>query len=190
MIDHMNSPSLAHRLAFGLIRGGAVTVEVFLHRRMGIRYVTGFGSLGILIMSAYFALLPLNHAGPFFIYMLAFGVTWLLTIVETWLRFWRRDSEHSLFRGFPRLLRRELAYKEYRAKQFGEPVLVGCAGYFAFQWNGPLGVYWMFAAACLFLSSAAERRWETRDAMMLHDAALEQQNRARRFREIHGVRDI
>jgi hypothetical protein len=189
MIDRNNNgPPLLHRLAFVIVRGGAVSAEVFLHRRFGLRYLSTYGPFGAGLMMIYAAFVPVHELGPLFVYLVAFGVSWLLMTVETWLRFWRGDNEHSGYGGFPRLLRRTLAHKEYRVKQFAEPMLVGCAGYCALEWNRPFATYLMFAATCLFLSNAAQRRWETREAMMLHDATLQQQHRANRFREIHGVR--
>jgi hypothetical protein len=190
MIDYNNhTPPVLHRLVSAIVRGGAVSVEVFLHRRFGLRYLSTFGPLAAGMMLIYAAFVPVQEARPFFVYVVSFGVCWLLLTIETWLRFWRGDNEHSGYGGFPRLLRRSLAFKEYRVKQLAEPMLVGIAGYCALELNRPLAIYVIFAAGCLFLSNAVQRRNETREAMMLHDATLEQQHRVNRFREIHGVRN-
>ena len=172
-----------------LIRSVAASVELFLHRRFGVHYVGAYAAPAMLLMTMYSVFWPIDESVPFLLFPVAFFVNCILAQIGVCIRFYRGESEHSRYCGFPRFLRRHLAYREYRVKQFAEPILVGGIGYLACDWNRPLGVYWMFAAVCLYLSTALDRAWQTRQAIVLHDAAIEQHQTAGRFREIHGIRN-
>lgn len=183
------SPPGLEKLLFAMVRGGAVSVELFLHRGFGLRYVTQYGLMGVGLMMFYLAWWPPEEFGPFVVYFLLFVALCLLRILGAWIRFWRGDSEHTLYGGFPVLLRRRLAHREYKVKQFFEPLLVAIVGAYTIQWDRVLGIYWIGAGVCLFISNAWERRWLNWQALALHDATLEQQHSFRRFQEIHGVRN-
>lgn len=190
MFSETNQPPQgANTLLLALLQGGAVTVEVFLHRRFGIHYLRHYAPLGTALMIVYAFCWPPEEAIPFLVFCGAFLATWLLTQLEVWRRFYRGDNEHSRYGGYPRLLRRHLAHREYRVKQFFEPMLVGCLGYLVCETNRPLGIFWMFAAACLFITNAYKRAWYTRQGIAMHDAVLEQHETADRFRQIGGYRD-
>jgi hypothetical protein len=174
-------------IAFGIVRGISVTVEVFLHRRFGVRYIPICAPFGMMAMMLSVVFIPTEKLGPFVLFMGAFLACSLLAMIGAWVRFRQGDNEHSLYNGFPRCLPRTRGHREYKVKQFFEPMLVLFLGYIVLDWSASLGVYWMFAAACLFLTNASGRRWDTREAILLHDATLDQQHRARRFREIQGL---
>ncbi len=184
-----NNPApLLNKLVFGLVRGVAVSVEVFLHRRFGLRYLSQYGCLGAFVMMLYWFCWPDAESGPFMAYLFLYLANWLFITFTTRVRFWRGDNEHTLYSGYPIVLRRGREHREYKVKQFFEPLLVGAVGFYVLQWNRPLGIYWIGAGVCLFISSAWERSWLNWQALALHDATLEQQQSFRRFKEIHGTR--
>ncbi len=184
-----NEPGVLEKLAYLIIRGGAASVELFLHRRFGVRYMSLFVGTGFLVICVYFYFIPVKQNKAFLAYGILFVVSWLLTSIKTWIRYSMGDNEHSLYRGYPRLLSRNRPHREYLTKQFVEPALVGFAGVCTLDLNAPLGIYWIFAAMCVFAANANDRRVQNREAMIMHDAVVEQQLRASRFQQIHGVRD-
>jgi hypothetical protein len=183
-----SAANLPRTIAFGMCRGVSFSVEPFLHGRFGVRYILVCGPFAVVSLMIFAMFIPPEKAGPFVLFMAAFVACSVLAQIGAWIRFRQGDNEHSLYNGFPRCLRSSVGHREYKVKQFFEPMLVLFLGYVVLDWNAYLGAYWIVAAACLFLTNAIGRRRDTREALLLHDAVLDQQHRAQRFKEIQGLR--
>ena len=59
-------------------------------------------------------------------------------------------------------------------------------GVFTLQVSQPLGFYWMIAAACMCGQASQAEAWERMQATNMHDAVLDQQEVAERFRGMRG----
>ena len=93
---------------------------------------------------------------------------------------------HSRYCGYPRLMKLCLCLSEITVKRFVEPLLVFLGGVFTLQVNQPLGFYWMIGAACMCGQASQAEAWERMQATNMHDAVLDQQEVAERFRGMRG----
>jgi hypothetical protein len=94
----------------------------------------------------------------------------------------RGDHDHTQYSGWPVMLRQSAAHKEMRFKQLVEPLVVLIIGLLVEGENKPLGVYLMFAAACLFISNSLSRLAQKRRVDDMRDAVFAQQHTASQFR--------
>ena len=93
----------------GLFRGTLLTVEVFLHRGFGFRYLN-CGIMGIVGIMAFAQCFPHDDTRFLYGYMAAFGVLWLVAGINVLRRGWRGGNHmHCRYSGEPHL-RRLLPY--------------------------------------------------------------------------------
>ncbi len=171
------------QLLIGLSRSTALTVEVFFHRSFGSRYV-GSGLWGLFIIFIFSWFFPDENLRPLMWFGATYGVLWLIAVAAVWIRRWRRkDTVHSLYTGRPFLARLLPGWKETSVKHF-EALLAILLGYGVHFLNRPLGDYWVFASAVMFLRGyhlAAEHRDR---AIAMNDAVVEQQLVGNLFRDM------
>jgi hypothetical protein len=164
-------------------RSICLTIEVFLHRGFGSRYV-GCGFLGMAVIFVFAKFFPGQDVLPLYCYMAAYGVLWLITAVSTLIRCWRgKDRVHSRYTGRPYLWRLLPNWKEMNVKHL-EALAVILLGFGVHYLNPPLGYYLMMAASLVFLrgySMAVEQR--TR-AVELNDMVIEEKLVADQFRDM------
>src|SRR5258708_18524770 len=112
MFQRSEKPRLRDSVAV-FVRGVAVSVEVFLHKRFGARYLGQYAAVGFLGIVLFGVFARANQRGPLIWFGLAFLYAWLCAQVDAWRRFCRGDNEHSRYSGLPWMLRREMAHQEY-----------------------------------------------------------------------------
>jgi hypothetical protein len=172
-------------LVEGVIRSTALTVEIFLHRGFGVRYID-CGLLGMVVMFVFAMCFPDQNTRPLLCFMAVYGVVWLITTICTLIRFWRgKNVVHSLYTGRPFLWRLLESWREQNVK-YVEALLVILLGYGVHHLNRPLGDYLMVAASVVLLRGyniAAQRRLR---AMEMNDSVIEQRLVAERFRDMQG----
>jgi len=175
--------SLADSLSF-LAQVGAVSVEVFLHKRIGHRYCRfrAFMVLPLGIIYAGLWMVQEYNVEPFALFLAAYLVAVVCVQIAAWRREWRGNHEHSEYNGFPIFLRQSLAHKEVLMKQIGEPLVIGGIGMLVMEQDAPLGVYLMFAAASLFICATMRRLVQKRRVDDMRDAVFVQQQTAGQFR--------
>ena len=166
-----------------LIRMGAVTVEVFLHRRFGARHLGAQAAAAVPYILVFGSFWPENDPRPMWMFLGAYLFMLLCARIDVLRRQWRGDNEHSRYNGWPKCLRVSAGKNELLIKQFYEPLLIAVVAVLVFDWNPPLGAYLIFAAACLYFSVWINRMWETHRAMDLRDAIFDQQQSAQTLRE-------
>jgi hypothetical protein len=171
-----------------LARVGAVSVEVFLHRRFGSRYCRLTALMVVPLGLAYTWLWAANgyDVRPLLWFYGAYVVALLVTQMGVIVRLWRGDQEHSYYNGYPLLLRQSHAAREGRVKLWAEPMMVGSIGVLVTDFNDPLGIYLMFAGFSLFVCGLARWMWQRRQVVDMQDAVFEQQNTAGSFRQSFG----
>jgi hypothetical protein len=170
-----------------LIRMGAVTVEVFLHRRFGARHLGAQAAVAVPFILVFGSFWPENDPRPLWLFLGAYLFMFLCGRIGVLFRQSRGDCEHSRYNGWPRCLRPSATgTNELRVKEFFEPFMVAFAGVFVCEWNPPLGSYLLFAAGCLYFSGWFNRMWDNERAMDLQDAISEQQHTAQSLRKFQS----
>jgi hypothetical protein len=169
----------------GIGRAIALTVEVFLHRGFGSRYV-GCGFIGVVIIFLFSMLFPGQNTSALLGFAALYGVMWLVALVNVGIRRWRKmNGVHSLYNGRPHLSRLLPNWKETNVKHV-ESLTAFLLGFGVHCLNRPLGDYLMFAAAFVFVRGynlAVQRRDR---AIRMNDQMIEQRLVAEQFREMQG----
>jgi hypothetical protein len=176
----------AMNLVAFIVQSGAVTAEVFLHSRFGERYIGGQAAAALVLIPCFGMLFPQHDIRPLFYFLGSFLVMCFLQRMDIMRRLRRGDREHSMYNGFPRLLRRSRGDREQSVKEMLEPVLVFVAGSLLLETNQPLGFYLLFAAFCLMSSNRLIRDADERRLADLHDALFEQRQTMERLRHLQG----
>lgn len=168
-------------------RGCANTVEVFLHKRFGHRYLGVHSLIPLPIMffyTAYWAeegydVRPM--ASFMFLYVLALPLAMLGSSIARW----RGKVEHSRYNGLPRLFNAETIKKEVRVKEIYEPLLVVLFGFFLTDlYSPPLGLWLVLAGVCLGGINSQIRQRQNEQDWDLQDAMIEQRFRMEEAREM------
>jgi hypothetical protein len=156
-------------------RIGAVSVEVFLRKGFGARYIGLQALLALLAIPLWGSCFHGDDISQLTIFLESYFVMVVVARIGVGYRLWRGDAIHSYYNGAPRLGRLFPWLSEATLKRFIEPGLVLVLGKFIHETNHPLGSYLLFAAGCLassaWITDFAMRK-RTRD---LRDAIIEQQ---------------
>ena len=185
MYQNEQPPLMTYRNTMNLgtivVRALAVTVEVFLHVRIGARYI-GLQALvaipGIVIFSMFW---HGHDVRPLWNFLVVFMLMAFAHRLDAFRRQNLGSVEHSRYSGYPWLLAKSKAHLEGPMKQVLEPVLTAVGGVWVTEWNQPLGMYLVVAAIGLFLSNSMNKAWETVQSMDLQDAICDQRQNANRF---------
>lgn len=171
-----------------LARVGAVSVEVFLHKRFGSQYCRLQAFMVVPLAMIYGCLWNYNgyDIGPLVYFLGAYFGALVISQIGVFKRLRRGDQEHSYYNGYPWLLHESRAGYEKQVKLWLEPLMVVMIGYVVNDRNQPLGVYLMLAGCGLFLTNWLIHRWQRRQVVDLQDAVFEQRQTAGSFRSLHG----
>jgi hypothetical protein len=176
------------KLALSLIRFAfdslALSLEVFLHRRFGVRYIGLQAAGALLILFVYPAMWEGHDVRPLGGFLLAFLLMNAVARIGMMIRCWRGDGEHSYYTGRPWLMSILRGSSELTVKRGYEPLLVFLVGALTLPWSQPLGSYLMIAAFGLLASVHLQHSEEVTKAMDMFDAYTEQRNVAERFRRM------
>lgn len=171
-----------------VVQAWATSVEVFLHRGFGERYLGLQAGAVLLLVPLYCLAWPHYDLRPMMMFLLAYLVMYCTARSKAVLRRWRGEQFHSYYTGRPRLMRLLPRCDEVAVKRFIEPLIVLGIGYLSAQGNRPFGTYLMCAAACLIMSVTMSVAWSRTRALDLNDAVFDQQEVAERFRAMRGER--
>jgi hypothetical protein len=162
-------------------RALSLTVEVFLHRGFGARYV-GCGFLGVLLILFTSMWFPPESVMPLQWFAFTYFFFWLIAVVNVAIRYWRgTDKAHTRYNGFPLLCWLLPSWKETNVKYL-EAVCVIVLGSVLIHLSKPLGDYIMVASGFVLIRAwglASQRR---NQALDLRDSVIEQQMVAEEFR--------
>jgi hypothetical protein len=170
-------------LVQGLARSICLTVEVFLRRGFGRRYV-GCGFMGVVVIFFFAQCFPYQDDRLLYCYLVVYGILWLFACVNVLIRCWRgKNNGHSHYSGTPYLWRLLPSWKVENVKKL-EALAVILLGYGVHYLNRPLGDYLMLAAALVFMRAYNLVVQQRDAAIQMNDRAIEQRQVAERFREM------
>jgi len=169
-----------------VVQSLAVTVEVFIRRRMGSRYLDRQAAVALLLIPGFGLLWPEHDLEPLMWFLAAFLVATTLVRIRSLRRRFRGEEEHSRYNGWPVILSwpvfRRLS--EAKAKALAEPFLAFGVGGVTTNVSVPLGAYLMAAAFGLMFSDGMLRAFEQQRLLDLKDQLADQRRIAERFRDV------
>jgi hypothetical protein len=169
----------------GLGQAIMLTVEVFLHRGFGRRYVVS-GLAGIVVMIFFAGCFNGQHCNPLFCYTAAYSVLWLIAGISTLKRCWRdNDKVHSRYTGRPYICSLLPNWKEDNVKNL-EALAVVLLGFGIHYMTPPLGDYLMLAAGLMLVRRYCHVIQQRDRLIAMNDQAIEQRIVAERFRDMQG----
>jgi hypothetical protein len=167
----------------GLSRAIAMTIEVFIHRDFGHWYVNS-GFMGVIAIFVFAAFFPDQDLRPMYLFMLVFGVRWLIVATIAGVRYWRgKNVVHSRYTGRPYLWALLPSWKEVNVKHL-ESVAALVAGFLLHHFYRPLGDYVLSAATVVLLRGYNYDMNQRDRAVEMNDSVIETQMAAEKFREM------
>lgn len=168
-------------------RGCANTVEVFLHKRFGHRYLGPHSLIPFPIMFFYAAYWAGEgyDIGPISAFMFLYALALPLAMLGAAIAQWRGKVEHSRYNGLPRFFKASTTKKELRIKEVYEPLLVillGC--YLTDLYSPPVGLWLVLAGICMAGVNSQLRQWQNQQDWDMQDAMIEQRFRMEEAREM------
>lgn len=175
-----------HWLQF-IARIGSVSMEVFLRRGFGSRYLHLEALLAAMLLMAWPAFSPECDPRPMFWLFIGYLIMCAAARFEHLVAFLRGSlvDRHTRYNGAPLLCRLFPKCSEVTIKSQIEPVLIFVTGLIARSYNSSLGGYLLFASACMGLTAFFLRARDNAKLLDLRDALIEQQQLARQYRAIH-----
>jgi hypothetical protein len=178
---------IALHLLFAIARVWGVSVEVFMHRDLGVRYPGWPGAAVLLFVPLYGCFWEGHDLRPLVLFLAYFLIFCFVHRYAAWKRGGHKRPVHSYYNGKPVLCVWFRRLPELSAKQTVEPVLIGLLGILIAQvWNPPLGWYLVGAALSLTLLNATAQAVRKMQALDIHDAMIEQELLVECFRELQG----
>lgn len=165
-----------------LAQSMASPLEPFLRRRFGSRYFGVPSVIGLFIVPFWMVFWPGEDPRP------VIGFWWLFILMQLIARIecvglaCRGPLVHTRSSGRPRLAAIFRRTPERTLKSTHEPWLAILAGVIALAFSPALGSYLILAGFCLAVTARVGEAVERARALQLHDAWLEQQALAERFR--------
>lgn len=172
---------------FAVARTWAISLEVFLHREMGVRYPGLLGPAVLLLVPVYGCCWEGYNLVPLCLFLLAFLAMCFRHRICVWRRSARNQVQgHSYYNGFPLLCRRFPALPEALVKQWIEPGLMLGIGIAVTALNPPLGTYFLGGGIALAVTNGLAHGLRKQQALDMQDSLIEQQLLAERFREVRS----
>lgn len=167
----------------------AVSVEVFLHRRLGARYL-GLQAAAVILLVPLYSLFWEGHdVAPLAQFLAVYLVMCFFHRIGNAARSRRGGAqEHTRYTGYPRLMRLLPRTSERTVKLVIEPIIVFLVGTFTLPASEPLGSYLMLASAGLIVSTHLSAGYERTRALDMHDASIDQRQLAEDFHGMRGER--
>lgn len=173
-------------LAMLVVQAYSTSVEVFLHRHLGERYL-GFQAVGVLLLVPFHAyLMPECDPSRLMLFLMAYLAACLLQRMGMLWRRWRGMVQHSRYNGYPWMLTGNTRIEEVFFKIWVEPLMVIGSGMLLIAVDRVLGSYIATAGFALHIKGRMVNLLSSSQTLDMRDAMLEQEQRAERFREMNG----
>ncbi|MGE3424789.1 MAG: hypothetical protein AB7N24_22290 [Dehalococcoidia bacterium] len=162
----------------------AAPMEVILRKRFGRRAFGVPSALALLVIPMWMVFWPEEDPRPMWWFWMLFVVMQLRARIESVVLATRGPRVHSRYNGDSRLqwLGRWLDPKNIKGGVEG--FLVTFGGFAMMEWSKPLGSYMVVAGISVIGVMTLIESVDRRRTEQLHDAWLEQQYQAERFREM------
>jgi hypothetical protein len=171
------------------LRSIAVTLQVFLHRKFGSRFIGSQGFVGLLVIVFFGAFIGVPGTTGLTAFLLAYLFACLVARAHIDARKRRGgDTEHSMYSGWPLLMSVFPRCSELKVKRFIEPAFVVIVAAAVMNFFPALGLYLLMAGGVLFTVVNYDEAEEQRRVQNMQDAVIEASQRAERFRSGHGRR--
>lgn len=176
------------RLMMFVVKSWATSVEVFLRRDFGTEYLGSQAAFVLLLIPVYIVLAPLNDPRPMLLFLIGYVAMCFGHRISGILRRWRGEHGHRYYNGAPRLWKWCPRLSEMTVKKVIEPLFVMVVGICLLPFVPPLAIFLLIGAGC---SGSLSVDWDLRvkrRAREMHDAVIEQEAVAERFRDLRGDR--
>jgi hypothetical protein len=176
------------KLFYLVAHGWATSVEVFLRRDFGKRYLNLQAGMVFLLIPLFSVLFPGDDLRPLFWFQGAY----LLMLLVARLNVAARSKQpgtpgHSRYSGVPRLMAAFPKWSEQSVKQYLEPALLwSVAAVIWYLGNKPLATYIAFGGFWIHAIVGDELLRSRRQAEQWNDMTMEQEGVAEQFREMRG----
>jgi hypothetical protein len=187
--DHSAGPtSQAGRWFFFLMGTFAASLEVFLRRRFGERYLGVRAAAAVLLIPFFGVFFGGHDLRPLLWFWGIYILMCFIARVNVLRRRLRYEHLPTMYTGLPHLQRWLPRLSEVTIKRFIEPVLIFVLGTLVCLWNDPLGMYLILGAICLAVTvNLAEMQARAR-ALDLFDTVMAQRQIAERYRSMYRDR--
>jgi hypothetical protein len=168
----------------------AATVEVFLHRSFGSRYLSLRAVGGMVVIILFASMIPLPGRWAVMLFFFAYFKACLVARAGVLWRKWKGiDLEHSRYSGTPYLMKVFPRWNEVKIKRFVEPAIVFLVAILLGNYVPALTMYLMVAGFALMITNNQAEEYERRRALMMRDDLIESQQRAERVRSMWSNRN-
>ena len=127
--DRASSPTGANWLLF-VFRAWATSIEVFLHRGFGERYVGAQGAAVLLLVPVYCLCCEGYDLGPMMYFLVAYLAMCIVARLGVVARRRRGEYGHSQYTGRPLIMWLLPGWDEVKVKANAEPLLIIVIGFF------------------------------------------------------------
>lgn len=182
--DH-SAQNLANALTRTL-NAFAYLLEAIMHKNMGLRYVDACAPFALLILIFYPIFWPGHDLRAYTVFAGLFLIAHIGQRVRAWRRRINGDLCHSYYSGEARLGRYFPRMSERTLKRHVEPILMLVVGGVALHFDRPLGTLLTVSAFAMIITNEQQVRRERERVYAMHDAVLENQMAADRFRGWYG----
>jgi len=176
------------RLVHFVIKSWGTAVEVFLRKDFGAEYLGTQAAFVLLLIPIYIAMAPEFDPRPMLIYLVGYIGMCLVHRISVIRRNWRGEYGHQYYNGVPRLGRYFPKLSEVAVKTWIEPLAVLGCGLLLIPLFPPLGLFLLIGEGCALFRMLDWDLRMRRQAREMHDAMIEQEAVADRFRELRGDR--
>ncbi|MBX6312462.1 MAG: hypothetical protein IRY99_06010 [Isosphaeraceae bacterium] len=170
------------------VRSCAVSLEVFMHRDFGERYLGPQAAFAFPLVLIYSLLWGGDDATAMHYFLGAYAVFFVGARSAAVARRRRGGQVHSYYCGWPLVMRLLPARDELKVKSKIEPLLAATIGFLLLSAAPSLGLYIVIGSLCLVAKTDEQIKAERETMFDLNDAVLEQEWRAERFRGMHRDR--
>lgn len=172
-------------LAMLVIQAYAISVEVFLHRGFGERYLGSQAALVFLLVPFHAYLLRDYDPSQLFRFLGAYLIACVLQRIGIIQRRWKGVIRHSFYSGFPILATGNTRFDEPCFKIWIEPFLVMLAGAVLIALDRALGTFILAAGFALYIKGRMMNQLDRIKLLDMQDAMFDQMHRGSQVRAMN-----
>lgn len=182
--DPLTDSRLALNWVVFLITVYATSVEVFLRKRMGRRFL-GWQAVAVIpVVMVHASFCQPRRPDGLILFLGLYLIMCVCQRIGMLITAWRGRVVHSRYNGFPLCLPENGRWDEVQFKRWGDPLVVAFIGFVVTsELDRPLGMYLLGAALALHLQGWLIQFYESTQRLDLRDAAIEQQLRGTQFQQ-------